>query len=182
MTNEFHLSEVSDEALFETCLSLYVERQEEFHNAATLFNAWYACLIDIRQATRQETGGHLDTKLPKDYVSISLSAVNAHYDLEQIKTTFPNATEVKNERLEQKITDFQNSDRGKIFRGKYELHFLTTFIELLLQDAKTSKRFLSKKANFAFGDKLSNEQALNVFQTYAETPPQLNEYLEKVTT
>ncbi len=110
-----------------------------------------------------------------------MSAVSSNYDFEKIKTTFPDATEIEDRKLQRKITEFQSSDKSKVFRGKYELHFLVRFIELLLQDANSSKNVLSKKVNFTFGDKLSNQQAINVFEGYAETPQQLLDYLESIT-
>ena len=155
--------------------------QEEFHDTMCLFNAWYACLIDIRQTSGQKTNVSLDEKPPKNFISISLSAVSSNYDFDKIKITFPDATEIGYSKLQQKITEFQSSDKSKVFRGKYELHFLVRFIELLLQDANSSKNVLSKKVNFTFGDKLSNQQAINVFEGYAETPQQLLDYLENVT-
>jgi hypothetical protein len=181
LTNEFHLSEIGDQTEFDVCISLYTKRQEEFNNAMSLFNAWYACLIDIRQMSGQKTGVSLDEKPPKGFLNISLSSVNSNYDFDTIKSTFSDATEIEETKLQQKISDFQKSDKSKIFRGKYELHFLVKFIQLLLQDANSTKNILSKKINFAFGDLLSNQQAINIFEGYAETPNQLTDYLLEVT-
>ena len=180
LTNEFHLSEVSDQASFDVCISLFINRQQEFHSAVSLFNAWYACLIEIRNTSGKQTGVSLDDKLPKGFVDVSLQSVTTNYDLEKIKTIFPNATEVENEVLNSKLIAFQNCDSNKVFRGKYEIQFLIKFIQLLLQDSNSSKNILKSKINFAFGDNLSNQQAINVFEGYAETPENLIEYLKNV--
>ena len=181
LTNEFHLSEIGDQAVFDVCVSLYIRRQEEYNEAMCLFNAWYACLVDIRQISGQEINVNLDEKPPKEFINISLSSVNLNYDFDNIKLRFPNAPEIEATKLQQKTVEFQNSDRSKIFRGKYELHFLVKFVELLLQDANSTKNILPKKVQFAFGDILTNQQAINIFEGYAETPKQLIDYLLDVT-
>ena len=83
--------------------------------------------------------------------------------------------------MNDKLVEFANCDRRKVFRGKYEMQFLIKFIQLLLQDSNTSKSVVKSKINFAFSDNLSNQQAINVFEGYAETPESLIEYLRTVT-
>ena len=181
LTNEFHLSEVSDQATFDVCVSLFVDRQQEFHYAVTLFNAWYACLIEIRNASGKQTGVNLEDKLPKGFVDISLQSVTTNYDLDKIKLTFPNASEVEEDKLSSKLIDFKNCDSKTIFRGKYEMQFLIKLLQLLLQDSNSSKNILKSKINFAFGDNMSNQQAINIFEGYAITPENLIDYLKYVT-
>lgn len=181
LVNEFHLSEFSDNNIVEVCISLYQERQNEFHDVVCLFNSWYACLIEIRNATGKTTGVSLDEKLPKGFIDVTLQSVTCKYDLDTIKSTFPNATEVEEIMLNEKLVEFANCERRKVFRGKYEMQFLIKFIQLLLQDSNTSKSVVKTKINYAFGDNLSNQQAINVFEGYAETPESLIEYLRTVT-
>lgn len=180
LTNEFHLSEVGDEELFNTCVSLFIDHQQEFHDAVTLFNAWYACLIEVRNTSGKPTGVNLEDKLPKEFIDISLQSITKNYDMDKIKATFPNATEVSEESLALRLITFQNCDSSKVFRGKYEMQFLIKFIQLLLQDANSSKNILKRKINFAFGDNITNQQAINIFEGYAETPVSLLEYLQDV--
>ena len=42
------------------------------------------------------------------------------------------------------------------------------------------KKYVEQKIKFAFGQKLSNEQAIRIFSAYAETPETLNDYLKQV--
>lgn len=181
LINEFHLSPVSDEDTFEASLSLYLDRQLEFHRETALFNAWYACLISNRNTTNIKTGVNLDDKLPKWLADISLQSVTSSYTIETIKQLFPDAIEVNDAHLEAILTFFQDSECHKIFRGKYELQFLLIFIELLIQDYKSSKLIFKSKISYAFGDRISNQQALSLFAGYAETPQSLMDYLEIVT-
>lgn len=179
LINELHLSEVSDEA-FQVCLRLFTDRQEEFHQATALFNAWYACLIEIRNKTGKKTGVNLDDKLPKDFLDFTLDSVIAKYDFEKIKQTFQQALEVSEDTLNTKLAEFTNCNQCKVFRGKYEMQFLVTIIELILQDSSKAQKYIKAKIKFTFGEKLSNDQAISIFSVYAETPKTLNDYLKQV--
>lgn len=176
LKNELHLSEVSDEA-FQVCISLFTQRQQEFHQATSLINAWYACLIEIRNQTGNQTGVNLVDKLPKDFIHFTLDSVVQKYDCETIKHKFPQALEVSEDILNIKLDDFTRCEQYKTFRGKYEMEFVVTMIQLILQDSSNSKKYIKDKIKFTFGEKLSNEQAISLFSVYAETPETLNDYL-----
>lgn len=181
LANEFHISETSENDLFQLCVDLYVQRQLEFHESITLFNAWYACLIDNRNATGQVTGVSLDEKLPKGFLLLSLEKIEANYDENTLKTQFPDATMISAEALNEKLTQFRNCNPTNTFRGKYELQFFLTFIQHLLQDANSvqKQKYIKRKINYAFGDAtgINQQQALSIFSGYAETPDSLLEYL-----
>lgn len=182
LTHEFHLSEMSDK-LFETILSLYNERQQEFHKAVLLFNSWYSCLVGKREKAGIEIGVNLADKLPREFVKISLTSVSMHHDLEKIKNTFPDAIEIDEKELEKRIRRFEGLEHHKIFRGKYELEFLLQMIKHILADSYGHKSVIKEKINFSFGDGsgLNHQQALNIFEAYAETPRSLLDYLKEVT-
>lgn len=180
LTNQFCLSEVSDRD-YKVCLTLFVERQKEFHLAVTLLNSWYACLIDIRNAEARQTGVNLDDKLPKNFINFTLASVSSNYDLAAIKQYFPDALEVTEEALNQKLSHFSNCQCHKDFRGKYEIQFLLALIELILQDANKTQKYLKNKINFSFGERIGNLQAITIFSGYAETPESLIAYLKQVT-
>ncbi|MBD2570857.1 DUF4435 domain-containing protein [Anabaena lutea] len=186
LKNEFHLSEVSDPA-FQVCITLFKDRQEEFHQATTLFNAWYACLVEIRNTTGKEIGVNLDDKFPKNFIDLTLESVSVNYDLEKIKQTFPQALEVSENILNAKITEFIDCQHCKVFRGKYEMWFLLVFLRLILRDSNKSQLFITEKLSFTFNNDytslnpiLTNEQALTAFNGYAETHESLNVYLTQV--
>lgn len=179
LINELHLSEVSDSS-FEICMQLFAQRQQEFHLAVCLLNAWYACLIDRRNAERQETGVNLDDKLPKGFVEFSLQGINQRYNLETIKNTFPNALEIAEEKLKAKYSEFSSCEQRLVFRGKYELQFLITMIDLIIKDSLTEQQFFKSKIDFSFYNALNNEKAINVFSGYAETPENLLTYIKQV--
>jgi len=175
LSNEFHLSETTN-TLFEKYLNLYAERLNEFHSAILLFNAWYACLIDIRNNDHVETGVQLNDKLPKGIIQISIDKVVQNYNFLDLKNKFINATEISQEILNFKIEVFNNYDASKIFRGKYEMEFLIKFIDLMIEDSKNGNEVLK----FSFNGALNNVRAISVFSNYAETPETLDDYLKEV--
>ena len=179
LINEFYLSEISDRS-FQICEQLLKDRQQEFHQAVTLFNAWYACLIDLKNSAGKQTEVNLNEKLPKNFVSFSLQTVKSNYELVDLKQTFPDATEVTAEVLDIKLQEFYDCKCHRVFRGKYELEFMLRFIELILQDASNNQKYLQSKVKLPFGDKMNNEQAISIFSSYAETPDCLKKYLQKV--
>jgi hypothetical protein len=185
LTNEFHLSEVTDKVIFDNCVSIFSARQAEFHQAICLFNAWYACLIDLKNSIGTQTGVKLGDKFPKKFIEFTLKSVKSQYDITTIQSLFPTATQVETEKLHAKVLIFQHCEHHKVFRGKYELEFLIEFLRLLLKDAVTPKVIFKTKTklNFAFGDAsgLNNEQVINIFSGYAETPESLIEYLKQRT-
>jgi Protein of unknown function (DUF4435) len=183
LTNEFHLSAVSD-SNFEKLVALYEQRQKEFHNSVLLLNSWYCCLIEKREKENIKTGVTLDDKLPNNFVVINLDEIKPSYDFQKIKETFPNAIEIDFSEIEKKMDFFQGKEMHKVFRGKYELEFLIKIIRAILKDSKTEKRVVSSKIDFSFGDasNIGQLQALNIFEAYAETPQLLLDYLQFIVT
>lgn len=178
MKNELHLSEVSE--TYETCITIFTDRQKEFHESTILLNAWYACLIEIRNTKGTQTGVDLEAKLPKNFIDFTLHSVSAKYDFEKIKQTFPDALEVSEDVLNTKLAEFTICNQCKVFRGKYEMQFIVSLIEMILQDSSNAKKYIKEKIKFTFGEKLSNDQAISIFSVYAETPESLNNYLMQV--
>ncbi|MBK8807446.1 MAG: DUF4435 domain-containing protein [Bacteroidales bacterium] len=179
LTNEFQISEASD-SNFGKLVDLYEQRQKEFHHSVLLFNSWYSCLIEKKENEKLKTGVTIDDKLPKNYVEISLNEVKSNYDFQKIKETFPNAIEVDYSIIEKKMEFFQSQQMHKVFRGKYELEFLVKIIQEILKDSRTEKKVVSSKIDFAFGDgsNIGQQQSLNIFEAYAETPKSLLDYLK----
>lgn len=176
--NNFYLSEISTE--FDICLKLFKERQKEFHQAVILFNAWYACLIDKKNKAGLQMIVNLSDKLPKGFIKFELDKITQQYNIETIKNKFTQALDLSDEILQEKINEFTYCEQDKVFRGKYELEFVLTIIELILKDSTTNNKYIKSKIKSTFGEKISNEQALNLFSNYAETPQILDDYLGRV--
>lgn len=179
LIHEFQFSR--NDTNFEICISLFDDRLKEFNSSVTLFNSWYACLIEIRNQSGKKTGVQLDEKLPKGLVNITLQNINANYNLETIKQIFPESTEVDDEILNTKFSEFQDCDSELVFRGKYQLEFLITLLQLIVNDSKKEQNFVKSKINFSFDGVLNHKRALSLFTNYASTPKSLNDFLRGVT-
>lgn len=176
--NQFHLSETDDN--FNICIELYEKRQKEFHDEMLLFNSWYACLIEKRNNEKKETGVILDDKNITFFVEITLNNINLKYNYKTLKEYFPSALILEKENLDKKINEFSNCEKHKTFRGKYEMAFLLKIIELLVTDSKKDKLYINQKISFIHNANLNNQQALDIFSSYAETPEKLINYLKTV--
>ncbi|MDR1962922.1 MAG: DUF4435 domain-containing protein [Planctomycetaceae bacterium] len=184
LVHAFRITESYDEQLFNDLLKLYEERQKEFHDVVLLFNAWYSCLIEKRDNEKIQIGVRLDEKFPNDFIDINLQKVSKYYDFETIKTFFPDAIEIDESILEQKVALFKTVEQHKVFRGKYELEFLLKIIKALLTDSYSHHNILKQKVSFfGFGDgsALNQLRLLAILEAYAETPQELIDYLEIVT-
>ena len=180
LKHKFGVQETKPE--FAICKNMYRDRQQEFHSAMTLFNAWYACLIDIRSSTGQETGATLgDSKIEEKGLStnglvrIYLDRVKNTNNIDEIKAKFPKAPSISSDVLDSKIAEFNASaEKGKLFRGKFELQFLAKILNLLQDDASKEKRYLKVKVSLT---NINAESLLLSLATYAETPADLLTYI-----
>lgn len=164
LKSEFGLYETDYD--FERCVGTYTALQRDFHIQATLFNAWHACLVYIRNASNVQIGVNLGDSIPKEFVSISLEGISGNYDLFAIQAKYPNALKVDNESLKSKISEMESQDKGKNFRGKFELDFMLKILNALIVDSNTAKSFISKPIKY----NITNSQAISQFSQYAETP------------
>ncbi|MDR1244546.1 MAG: DUF4435 domain-containing protein [Endomicrobium sp.] len=183
LINEFHLSKITDKQLFDDLLNLYEMRQKEFHSAILLLNAWYSCLIDKKNQEEIETVVSFNDLNLNEFIRINLHNVTQNYDICSLKDKFPNAIEIDEATLNQKIELFESVEQHKVFRGKYEMDFLLKIIKEILLDSYKTKSVIKEKFRFSFGDgsSLNQEQLLNIFEAYAETPQILTDYMEIVT-
>ncbi|MEO0043528.1 MAG: hypothetical protein RL329_2976 [Bacteroidota bacterium] len=172
LKSELGFTEIEDS--FNLCVQHYTHLQKEFHEAATLFNAWYACLIDQRHAAKVQTGVSLgDTPLP--FVKIALTGISQNYDINLLRAKYPEALPIDNQIVETKKAAFSSQDKGKIFRGKFELDFMLKILTAFIDDSKTTKKFITRPIKYH----ITNTQAISQFSQYAETPVCLINYLKK---
>jgi hypothetical protein len=176
--NEFHLS--ANDQLFTELSNLYKKRQKEFHTAILLLNAWYACLIEKKNREQIETGVTLNDLKLNRIIDIQLTGVTQNYNIETLHDLFPNAIEIDEITLNQKIKLFKSVEQHKVFRGKYEMEFLLKLIREILSDSHKTRTVVKVKINTSFGDgsSLNQELLLNLFSACAETPQELVNYLK----
>lgn len=173
LKNEFGLSEASQD--FDNCIQQFVNLQKEYHESTALFNAWYSCVKRKRSCTGQDAGVTLQNSLPRTMVTISLGGISSDYDLEKIKAHYPNAIEVTQSEVEEKLLEFNSLNRGLVFRGKYEFDFLMKILNELIVDSKTNKAFISSPIKYC----INPSQSISQFSQYAYTPPCLTDYIRQ---
>ncbi len=175
LKSEWGFLETDDD--FKKCIELYKKLQEEFHKAVLLFNAWYACLIEKKHELKQITNVSLDDKMPRGFIKIDLDGITSHYDWTKIKTTFPDALKITKKVVAAKEKAFRKMDQRLVFRGKFEFHFMLKILESLIMDSKKPKKdrvFISKPIKYS----ITHSQAISQFSQYAETPPELIDYIK----
>lgn len=180
--NQFHLAEGSES--FHFCMETFEQRLNDFNEAMTLFNAWYACLIDHRNATGQKTGVTLaENKFPKAFLSFSLDAITQNYTLETLYENYPTATRISIETLNEKLEQFNQCDKSATFRGKFQLYFMLDLITEIIRKSKDKSSVFKQPIKYLYGDgsNVNLAQALNNFTSYAITPNCLEQYLQTKT-
>lgn len=179
----FEINEFADEdePIFKQCISLFTQTQKQFHDAIAALNAW------IMLMRRMETEGSTPKKTSlnkikfEQWVKIELDNVSKHYTIDDINSTFPERDNISEIEISTKINSFSSiDDRGKIFRGKYELAFFSKFLNILKNDlcAASPKHFNKKrKINFPLPN---SSDILSQFSQYADTPQCLRDYLKNL--
>src|ERR1035437_3532964 len=140
---EFNYIEMDSE--FKILLDLFVERQKEFHDQTKLFNAWIACQ---RRKSNIESTSRLNLSsfnLAKIVSVINLDTIQSNYDKQVLENLFPEAPEITDEEIAEKISEFDQLNFQQIFRGKYEIYFLYSFLEAIKIEINTPKSRLNKK-------------------------------------
>jgi len=172
--NEFMLNEDDEE--FVTALSLYIERQLEFHRAILLLNAWISCQQDLRNSGVIGSKLKLKEKKLSDFVTINLDGIVAKYDISSFESMFPEAFKIENDVLARKIVEFEEKNLQQILRGKYEVEFLKKFLDLVKEDLgkETPIYFKARKrVSINFQDVISQ------FANYADTSECLFNYINR---
>lgn len=176
LKNEFSLTEIDN--TYQLILDLF-NKELDCHNQCTiLFNAWYAALKQKKYKEKlSSTGVNLDEKLPKGFVCIKIGSISSNYNLNKIRTYFPEAINVTEEEvfaMQEKLNENCISDR---LRGKFQLGFFCEFLRFLIEDANKNKKILTKRTKF-------NIDKANIYtqlSQYAITTNCLIKYLEKFT-
>ncbi|MCW3070446.1 MAG: hypothetical protein JWO44_336 [Bacteroidetes bacterium] len=130
--SEFKMN--SSEKDFENCISMYIELQNRFNQEILFFNAWLACQADYRNENNLSTRLNIDKKIKTIFEKIispnmseikSFSEIQTQADIENI---FPDSPSIEKEKLDTKIIYFKTVNHPEIFRGKFQLKFLESFL------------------------------------------------------
>jgi Protein of unknown function (DUF4435) len=171
LKNEFKLTE-SDEN-FERCVSLYKKRQEEFHDAVDLLNAWIAC---NRDRSSQFNISYLSVLR---FIHDDLNQVIATYTIDDLSNLFPDTPVISQQELDTKKYDLKVDTRQKSFRGKFEIEFLFAFLQKLMNEANQGNYpYFTCKVKVVLS--LTKRTIISDLSQYADTPDCLHRYLESL--
>lgn len=165
---EFDL--LPSENQYSIILDLFEKEQQIFHDVIMEFNAWYACL----KKKTSNTGVSLDDNFPKDFITLNIGGIVKKYNLSDIENKYSESIKI----TQQEVSDATLSlkcNPSVYLRGKYEMQFLNTFLNFLVEDAnvKTKRKYTQKKTAF----KVDRAIMISQLSQYAISPPCLIEYI-----
>jgi Protein of unknown function (DUF4435) len=169
LRNEFKLME-SDES-FESCVSLYSNLQEDFHNAVELLNTWIACQRD------KSSKLNISDLSVLHFARIDLDQITVRYIIDDLYAMFPEAVNISQEELDARRSSLISSSRQKNFRGKFEIEFLLKVLEKLKSEANQGHYpYFTQKVKVVLS--CSKKTIISDLSQYADTPDCLYSYLE----
>lgn len=184
LINEFNLKEKDND--FKLILGKFNLLQTKFHEELLVFNAWLACQSNLREQNGTQTYLSIDSKVKSYFEGIvknKLDGIKSFDDLKNIdfveNTLFSEAPKIEKQELQKKIEEFKSKIGSCIFRGKFELRFIVSFLQQLKNEIgqKPSKSIFEKKQKCTFEFKYEN--IISTLSQYAFTPDCLKEFIDK---
>lgn len=170
------------EADYKIALDTYIKLQKDFHLAVLSLNAYCACIRDIEHNTNQARIKLPEPKFINKIISFYWLDISENPDYDaQIATFFTKndipIIQISADALAAKKAYFATKQPSQDFRGKYELHFLTKYLSLLLINSQNTTLF-TKKIQVSFN--INAETIMQMFSDCADTPATLTAYLATV--
>lgn len=172
LKTEFNLTEIDNQ--YKKILEKFKKNQRTFHGAILCLNAWYATI----KSKTSEIKFCLGTNIPKELINIKIDNIEKKYDLEMLLATYPTDDIIihKHEILGTSKTLIKMNPTYS-FRGKYEIDYVCTFLQEIIEDAnnKSKQTMLKSKTKF----RIDKSLVLSHLSQYAETPESLILYINK---
>lgn len=193
LKREFFLSECNPN--YQKIIELYSESFKQFHVAIKLLNAWI--YFQREQERKQKLGKklNLDVLLKMTLYKFELShqdgriSIESKYGLHDLKRWFPEAYDIDDMGIHTYIEKMDRMEPSRDFRGKQEFQFFCVFIEKvkeLICKCRKSKedygiiQYTSELKNISLNLAGGSEAYMANLTSFAETPGELNEYLERM--
>lgn len=178
LKSEFNLDETEED--FVNVSNLFIDRQNEFHDVIVELNTWILSYKKYMDKTGEIIKLRLNDLSFKDHlVNVTFETIICKYRLNDIERIL----EVPNIISEAEfLTNYRNMkinpNKGKVFRGKFELEFFRIFLNKVIEDRnkKSGRKIFQNKSKISLS--LDNN-ILTVLSIYAESPECLSEYIEK---
>lgn len=152
LVNEFNIPKSCDS--YKQAIEFYKECKEVFHSNIIFLNTWLSCQNDYRQLHNSSTRLSIDDTLKKYFntdifekiVNADLKTINFPEILKSqdtIEQVFSESPKIANIIFNEKLELFKTVNQSEIFRGKFELKFLVSFLKKLQDE-------IAKKKNSIF--------------------------------
>lgn len=183
---EYNIRENTED--FNKAVSLFNETKERFHNEITLLNAFLACQADYRNQTQQTTRLEIKKSLNKyfsgidcfDKVVNSDFSINFNQDLtsiHKVRQIFYEAPNIEDDKINDKISLFNQQNKSEVFRGKFEIKFFISFSKRF-KDKITSKNDIFTQKYKCSIDVKENDYC-TVLLGYVYIPNCLKDYIKR---
>ena len=119
----------------------YTQEFEKFHFASLQLNAWIATCRFKDHRNEMVNIDSLGDSYPSSFFSITFGGEHGHlYNLDMMNTYFHADPAITQTELDAKASELTGSNYFKVFRGKYELHFLYHLLEDLRIKASRKRK------------------------------------------
>lgn len=176
LNREFGIN-VSD-ADYQKCINDFEKRKEEFHKKILFFNAWLYYQMNMQQKKQDHRICIRDYKIAKLFSSIEIDELKSKFtiDLSFLKKEFPNAYNVRLSTIEKICHLFNKNNCQQLFRGKFELDFLSRILNSLKIKNQNGTYFTTKRTSVELEP---HTNLLSSLSEYADTPNDLILFLEE---
>lgn len=188
LINEFNISRKCP--CFREAKTKFTVARKKFHQKIIFLNAWLACQNDYRRKKGIKTRLNIEDSLKKvitadDFnkiVSSDLITINFPQQLitqQNIESIFCDSPKIEKTIFERKLLEFKKVKGEEVFRGKFELKFLVSFLNRFKDE-------IGKRKNSAFQKRYSTplrfEYVTSISQltNNAVTPQCLIEYIKAI--
>lgn len=172
LKNQFYLNEEDDDS--KKIILLY---EQEFNNYCQMiipYNAWYHCLKTKKDRENlPSTNVSLDDKLPNNFLRLEIENLSKNYTVQDIFAHYPQAINVTLTEVNESEQYLLSQPSLKVLRGKFLITFVIKFIEFLVTDSKSGKRYIKQNHNFH----TDKTVVIGHLSQYAYTPTCLIDYL-----
>lgn len=172
---KFGINSTEDD--FNNCCNDFIKRQDEFHKYIFKVNVWLYYQKKIKGIEFQSS----NLKLNNIFDEISINKVSLKKEITNIIKFLENHFEesVKIDtlgELRKAIEYFKKDNKNNLFRGKFELEFLSKIVQSIKKELNNQKYF-SKEYGTSKYD--INNETLSNLSEFAETPQCLIEFLKE---
>ena len=173
-----HVDKSSTE--YQEAMDFYHNEFHKFHTVMLDFNAWIAVCKNKNIKKEMRHLEKLGTSVPDGFLKNDIEGTYTQiYDLNKLNQHFKANPLITKEEVDAQKDEFDSKDFYKIFRGKYEIHFLCELLNYLRIKAshkKKADRMLLDKAIVSWD--INHSKLMIYYSDYAYFPKELNDFIK----